>query len=229
MVIVEKPAGVLTIPDRFDATKPNLLGMLQEAYGAIWVVHRLDRETSGIICFARTEEAHRHLNLQFSERRVDKIYLALVDGRPTPPQGTIEKPIGPHPSIPGKMTISRTGKYALTHYTVVDTFKSFSLVEANIKTGRTHQVRVHLSSIGHPLAVDPVYGKRDALFLSEIKLRRFRTGNSLEEPRPLMNRLTLHALRLGVEHPETGQRVEVESPLPKDFRALINQLDKWGR
>lgn len=229
MVIVEKPAGVLTIPDRFDASKPSLQGLLQEKYGSIWVVHRLDRETSGIICFARNEAAHRHLNMQFSERSVDKIYLALVDGHPNPSVGTIEKNIAPHPGIPGKMMISRMGKYALTHYKVVDTFQSFSLVEANIKTGRTHQVRIHLSSIGHPLAVDPLYGKRAALFLSEIKLRRFRTGNQTEDPRPLMSRMTLHALRLAVQHPETGERIVVESPLPKDFKALINQLDKWGR
>lgn len=126
------------------------------------------------------------------------------------------------------MSINKQGKYALTLYQVTDTFKAFSLVEANIKTGRTHQVRIHLSSIGHPLAVDPVYGKRDALYLSEIKLRNFRTAK-LEEERPIMSRLTLHALRLGLEHPETGARVEVESPLPKDFKALLNQLDKWGR
>ncbi|MBV6428427.1 MAG: putative RNA pseudouridine synthase [Haliscomenobacter sp.] len=228
LLVVEKPAGVLTIPDRFDPSKPNLLAMLQEAFGAIWVVHRLDRETSGLVCFAKNEEAHRHLNLQFSERTVDKVYLALTDGRPLPPSGSIEQPIAPHPGVAGKMMIHRQGKYALTLYRVADTFRSFSLVEANIKTGRTHQIRVHLSSIGHPLAVDPIYGKRAELFLSEIKLRNFRTGK--EEPeRPLMSRLTLHALNLGITHPRSGERLVVESPLPKDFRALLNQLDKWGR
>ncbi len=228
LLVVEKPAGVLTIPDRFDSSKPNLLNMLQEAFGEIWVVHRLDKETSGLVCFAKNEEAHRHLNLQFGDRTVDKIYLALVDGRPTPPSGSIEQPIAPHPGIAGKMTIHKHGKYALTLYRVVDTFRNFSLVEANIKTGRTHQIRVHLSSIGHPLAVDPLYGKRQALYLSEIKLRNFRTGKE-ESERPLMQRLTLHALNLGVTHPRTGERVVVESPLPKDFRAMLNQLDKWGR
>ena len=228
LIVVEKPSGILSIPDRFDATKPNLLAILQERVGPIWVVHRLDRETSGIICFAKNEAAHRHLSIQFTERRVDKIYLALVEGRPSPPNGSIEKPIGPHPNIPGKMTISRTGKYSLTFYETCDTFRAFSLIEANIKTGRTHQVRVHLSSIGHPLAVDPMYGKREAIYLSEIKLRHFRIGKN-EEERPIMNRLTLHALRLGLEHPETGARLAVESPLPKDFGALIKQLDKWGR
>lgn len=228
MVVVEKPAGMLTIPDRFDPEKENLVQILEEIYGKIWVVHRLDRETSGILCFAKNEAAHRELNLQFSERTVDKYYLALVDGRPTPPTGTIDKPIAPSPTHAGKMMIHAHGKPALTHYKVVDTFKAFSLVEANIKTGRTHQVRVHLSAIGHPLAVDPLYGKRAVLYLSEIKLRNFRLGKS-EEEKPLMSRLTLHSSRLGLLHPSTKERLEVESPLPKDFRAVLNQLNKWGR
>lgn len=228
LIVVEKPPGVLSIPDRFDAHKENLLGMLQERLEQIFVVHRLDRETSGLICFAKTEEAHRHLSMQFAEREVDKYYLALVDGRPVPPSGSIDKPIAPHPGIAGKMMVHAQGKPALTLYQVLDTYRSFSLVEANIKTGRTHQIRVHMSSIGHPLAVDPMYGKRDALLLSEIKLHNFRIGKFSEE-RPLMNRLTLHALRLGFTHPLTQERIEVESTLPKDFRALLNQLDKWGR
>ncbi len=228
LLVVEKPPGMLSIPERFDPLKENLLGKLRETYGQVLVVHRLDRETSGLMCFARTEEAHRNLSIQFTERQVDKYYMALVDGRPLPPTGTIDKPIGPHPSIAGKMAISPMGKPALTLYRVLDTYRSFSLVEANIKTGRTHQIRVHLSSIGHPLAVDPLYGKRAFLLLSEIKLRNFHLGKYAEE-RPLIQRLTLHAWRLGLRHPVNGERLEVESPLPKDFRALLSQLDKWGR
>lgn len=228
LLVVEKPPGMLSIPERFDPLKENLLGKLRQIYGQVLVVHRLDRETSGLMCFARTEEAHRNLSIQFTERQVDKYYLALVDGRPLPPTGTIDKPIGPHPSIAGKMAISPLGKPALTLYRVLDTYRSFSLVEANIKTGRTHQIRVHLNSIGHPLAVDPLYGKRAFLLLSEIKLRNFHLGKYAEE-KPLIQRLTLHAWRLGLNHPVHGERLEVESPLPKDFRALLSQLDKWGR
>jgi RluA family pseudouridine synthase len=228
LLIVEKPAGMLSIPERFDPQKDNLLGRLRQQYGQVMVVHRLDRETSGLICFARTEAAHRHLSMQFTNREVDKYYITLVDGRPVPPQGIIDKPIGPHPSIGGKMTVTPNGKPALTLYRVLDTYRNFSLVEANIKTGRTHQIRVHFSSIGHPLAVDPLYGKRECLMLSEIKLRGYHLGK-FEEERPLIQRLTLHAWRLGLIHPVTETRIEVESPFPKDFNALLRQLDKWGR
>lgn len=228
LIVVEKPPGMLSIPERFDPLKDNLLSRLRQIYGQVFVVHRLDRETSGLMCFARKEEAHRNLSIQFTERQVDKYYLALVDGRPIPPSGIIDKPIGPHASIAGKMAITPTGKPAITLYQVLDTYRNFSLVQANIKTGRTHQIRVHFSSIGHPLAVDPLYGKREFLLLSEIKLRNFRIGKYAEE-KPLIHRLTLHAWKLGLTHPVSGERLEVESPLPKDFRALLSQLDKWGR
>lgn len=228
LLIVNKPAEVLTIPDRFDTTKPNVIGLLSEHYAdKIWVVHRLDRETSGIICFAKTEEAHKNLSQQFFNRTVDKIYLALVDGKPNPDANTIDAPIGPHPTLPGKMTVIRTGKSSVTDYKVTEVFKAFSLVEANIRTGRTHQVRVHFKHIGHPLAVDPLYGKREAFFLSEVKYRKYQLGKDQEE-RPLMSRTTLHAYQLSLAHPVTGERMTFTNPLPKDFQAVLNQLRKWG-
>lgn len=229
LVVVNKPAGMLSIPDRFILDKPNLVQALQAQYGEIWVVHRLDRETSGIICFARNEAAHRHLNAQFQARTVDKIYAVLVDGRPLPPQGRIEKPIAPHPTLPGKMVVSPQGKYALTLYEVVDTFKAFSLVHANIRTGRTHQIRVHFTAIGHPLAVDPLYGKRRAFLLSELKRQNFNLSKLAEAERPLMERLTLHAARLALDHPRSGEKLQWDCSPPKDFRALLHQLEKWGR
>jgi len=226
-VIVNKPAGMLTIPDRFVPEKENLSNLLSDLMGPVWVVHRLDRETSGMLCFARNENAHRHLNEQFSNRTVDKVYSVLVEGRPLPPEGAIDKGIAPHPSIPGKMIASAQGKPSLTLYRVVDTFKAFSLVDANIKTGRTHQIRVHFASIGHPLTVDPLYGKRDAFFLSEVKQNYNKSKREIE--RPIMERLTLHAARLSLDHPSTGERLTFQCDPPKDFRALLNQLGKWGR
>jgi 23S rRNA pseudouridine955/2504/2580 synthase/23S rRNA pseudouridine1911/1915/1917 synthase len=229
LLIVNKPADLLTIPDRFDATKPNLIHFLSDHYKEkIWIVHRLDRETSGILCFAKTEEAHRHLSQQFFNRTVDKIYLALVDGKPNPSQGTIDAPIGEHPTLPGRMTVIRTGKKAVTDYKILEVFKAFSLVEANIRTGRTHQIRVHFKHLGHPLAVDALYGKRDAFFLSEVKNRKYQLGKEQEE-RPLMARTTLHAHQLTLEHLHTGERATFTAPLPKDFQAVVNQLTKWGR
>ncbi|MCB9080910.1 MAG: RluA family pseudouridine synthase [Lewinellaceae bacterium] len=228
LLIALKPAGVLSIPDRFDASKENLLDQLRQEWGEVLVVHRLDRETSGILCFARNEAAHRHLNQQFFDRSVDKYYLALVEGKPVPAEGSIDRPIAPHPTIPGKMMVAKQGKSALTHYRTLDTFRFCSLMEAEIKTGRTHQIRVHFSALGHPLVVDSVYGKRSGLFLSEIKNRGFNSGKDTEE-RPLLGRLSLHAARLILTHPSTGERMEFAGELPKDFRATLAQLEKWGR
>lgn len=229
LLIVNKPPDLLTIPDRFDISKPNLYHLLSEQYEEkIYIVHRIDRETSGIICFAKTEEAHKHLSQQFEGRTVNKTYLALVEGKPNPPEGTIDKPIGPHPTQAGIMTVMKSGKSAVTDYKTIEVFKAFSLVEANIKTGRTHQIRVHFKSIGHPLAVDPLYGKREVFYLSEIKHRSYQLGKDQEE-RPLMSRTTLHAYQLTLEHPGTGERMSFQAPLPKDFQAVVNQLNKWGR
>ncbi|HOY16293.1 MAG TPA: RluA family pseudouridine synthase [Haliscomenobacter sp.] len=229
IIVCEKPSGLLSIPDRFDQEKPNLYHLLEAQYGQVWIVHRIDRETSGILVFARNEDAHRALNQQFLDRTVEKIYLALVEGRPMPPTGEINKAIAPHPSIAGKMITSGKGKSALTLYKVVDTYKAYALVEADIKTGRTHQIRVHFASIGHPLAVDPVYGKRAAFFLSEIKTHRFNLKKDQDEEQALVSRLTLHAHKLTLDHPATGERMAFTCELPKDFRALLSQLDKWGR
>ncbi len=227
LVIVNKPPHVLSIPDRFSPEKPNLQHMLTEKYGKIWTVHRLDKETSGIICFAKNEDAHRHLSLQFSDRQVEKYYLALVDGHPSPEQDIIDKPIAKHPHKGGQMTIHHSGKPALSEYELVEKFRHFSLLKVQIKTGRTHQIRIHLKSIGHPLVVDSIYGKREALYLSEIKQRRFRLGKDQEE-RPLLSRIALHAFTLKITHPESGEVVQYEAEPPKDMRAVLQQLRKWA-
>ena len=140
----------------------------------------------------------RHLSHQFQERTVEKIYYALVDGILTATEGEINQGIAPHPARPGKMMVSNKGKKSLTYYKVVEQFQSFALVEANIKTGRTHQIRVHFEAIGYPLAIDELYGNRTEFRLSEIKLRKYRLGKDQIE-RPLMSRTTLHAFRLELD------------------------------
>ena len=227
LVIVQKPANYLSIPDRFDAEKPNLYHYLQKKYGSIFIVHRLDKETSGLICFAKNEEAHKHLSEQFFEHTVDKVYLALVEGSLHTPEGRIEKAIGKHPAIPGKMIITKRGKKSLTLYKVVEEFKAYSLVETIIKTGRTHQIRIHLESIGHPLMIDSMYGRQDSFYLSSLKLRKYKIQKDVEE-RPLMSRTTLHSYRLSFIHPRSKEKVTFENPLPKDFGAVLKQLRKWG-
>jgi len=228
LILANKPPGLLSIPDRFAPEKPNLLALLNRQYGKVWTVHRIDRETSGLICFARNEEAHRNLSLQFEQRAVEKTYLALLDGPAVPEEGTIDRPLAESQSQPGKMVVAKKGKAAITRYKVAERFRQFTLVEARIETGRTHQIRAHFESIGHPLAVDRLYGRREAFYLSEVKQKGFHLSRE-EEERPLLSRLPLHAWKLALDHPHTGERLVFEAPLPKDFAAVLKQLRKWGK
>ncbi|MEK7255426.1 MAG: RluA family pseudouridine synthase [Bacteroidota bacterium] len=227
-VIVNKAPFVLTIPDRFAPEKFNLFHWLNDHYGRVFVVHRLDKETSGILIFAKNEEAHRSLSLQFEGREVDKFYYVLVEGRVHEEEGVIDKPIAPHPAHPDKMIISAHGKPSVTHYKVLEYFKNYTFLEANIKTGRTHQIRVHFQALGYPLAVDALYGRKEKFLLSDVKGRKFKLGKEQEE-QPLMVRSSLHAGRLYFQHPRTGEAMTFEAPLPRDFAAVMAQLRKWGK
>jgi 23S rRNA pseudouridine955/2504/2580 synthase/23S rRNA pseudouridine1911/1915/1917 synthase len=227
LLVANKPAGLLTIPDRF-GNKDSLQSALERKFGKVFIVHRLDRETSGVICFARNEAAHRHLSLQFEHHTTDKFYLALLDGVLHHDEGEIDKPIGEHPAISGKMAIVNSGKPSLTFYRAIERFKRFTLAESLIKTGRTHQIRVHFQSIGYPLAVDALYGHRAALYLSEIKGKAYKSGKYSDDERPLMERTSLHSYRLRLDHPATGERLEFKADLPKDLAAVLSQLRKWG-
>jgi 23S rRNA pseudouridine1911/1915/1917 synthase len=228
MLVINKPAGLLSIPDRYDAQKPNARHMLEKKYGKIWVVHRLDKNTSGLVCFALHEAAHKSLSAQFEDRTVEKQYWAIVYGRPPATEGTIEKPIAPHPYIRGKMAINPKGKNATTHYRAIETFGHYALLECQIETGRTHQIRVHLESLGCPIAGDGLYGKSDTLFLSAIKQRGFKLSKGTSE-RALLNRQALHAIKLKLVHPFDEQAMSFEAPLPKDMSATLNQLRKWNK
>lgn len=229
LVVVNKAPDSLTIPDRFDPHKFNLMTELKKSFGEIYVVHRLDKETSGILVFAKTPEAHKSLNRQFQEREADKYYLALTKGMPYPSEDLIDKPIGPDPRGGGKMRIDfHGGKRSATAYEVVESYKNYSLVRLQLFTGRTHQVRVHMAGIGHPLAVDPLYGGDEAIFLSKIKLKGFNLkANEVE--RPLLNRVSLHAYQLSFDHPTSNERVMYMAPPPKDFRSTVRQLQKWSK
>ena len=227
LIIVNKPAHFLTIPDRFVLEKPNLLTFLKEKFESVFIVHRLDKETSGVICFAKNEAAHRNLSMQFENRTVDKYYLAIVEGQVHKDEGEIDKPIANNMRDAGRMIIAKRGKPSLTVFKLLEKFKNYSLVEANIKTGRTHQVRIHFESIGYPLMIDSLYGRQSEFFLSQVKMKKYRRGKNVEE-RPLMNRTTLHAHKFAFDHPTTGERVNFEVEPPKDFRAVLNQLRKWG-
>lgn len=227
LIVVDKPADVLSIPDRFDKNIFNIAGFLAANYPSVFTVHRLDKPTSGIMIFAKTAEAHAHLSKQFQERTTKKTYWALVDGHP-PAEREIDKPIGYHPTIPGKMMVTARGKSALSRFVVEEQFRRFSSLAVTIETGRTHQIRVHLASIGFPLAVDELYGAREGLFLSEIKGRNFRLAKN-EDERPLVGRASLHAWKLTVVHPATGETMTFSTDLPKDLAAAQKQLRKLDR
>lgn len=228
MLMVNKPAGVLVIPDRFNSDLPSLNRLLETKIGQrIWVVHRLDRDTSGVMCFAKNEEMHRYLSQLFEAHDVGKFYAGIVMGRVIPEEGRIEAPIAEHPTQKGKMVTARKGKASVTDYKVVEQWALHSLVQFQIHTGRTHQIRVHMQSIGHPIVCDELYGDGKPFLLSSIK-KKFKLSEKEETERPLMSRLGLHAYRLMLHKPD-GTLVDIEAPLPKDMAACVNQLNKWSK
>lgn len=227
-VVVNKPVGILSIPDRFDAEKANIFSILRNHYPEIYSVHRLDKETSGILIYAKTKEVHRYLSRAFEDRSVCKFYLALVNGVVLNDEGLIDKKIDKDRFRPGKMVVSGGGKESQTGYRVLERFDQCSLIEAELLTGRTHQIRVHMQAIGHPLLVDPDYGGKEMIFLSDIKKKKFKLGKYQEE-QPVMTRVTLHAYRLNFRHPYTHEEINFEVAPPKDFAALLNQLRKWSK
>lgn len=223
-IAVDKPSGLLSIPDR-EGKETSLKSQLRAKYGNIFTVHRLDRDTSGLIIFARTEQAHSTLSKSFEERTVHKIYQGIVLGTLPQQNGSIDAPIMEHPTKPSLMVINRRGKNSLTDYEVLEAIGAFSFCQFRIHTGRTHQIRIHMQSIGHPIACDELYGDGKPIFLSAIK-KNFKLSKSEESERPLLARLALHAHKLQFTDPK-GQTHSFEAPLPKDLRALLAQLKKW--
>lgn len=221
---------MLTIPDRYSPDKLSLHQLLLKKYEEIFIVHRLDKETSGILLFAKTAEAHKKFSSLFAKRDIRKFYLTVVDGQPYEDTATIDKPIAPTPNHLDRMRIDKRGKESITRYKVLQRFKEFSLLEVEILTGRTHQIRVHLESEGIPLASDPTYSRRQALFAADIKGRKFKgvSKKSNKEIRPLISRSILHAWRLEFDHPITKEAITVEASIPKDIRAVVSQLKKWN-
>jgi len=227
LVVLDKPSGLLTLPDRYRSDLPNLFELLTKEYGKIYVVHRLDKETSGLICFAKEEATHKELCRQFEYRETTKKYIAIVDGVLFKQEGEITASLTAAKG--GKMRVdNQFGKESITKYKVKEAFKNYSCLDVEILTGRTHQIRVHLSHIGHPLAVDNKYSRKNALFLSKIKKKKFNLKKYTEE-RPIMSRVPLHAYHLAFVHPQTQEKMAFDAPLPKDMRALLNQLGKWDK
>ncbi len=214
---------MLTIPDREQSEK-SLKDMLLEKYGSIFTVHRLDKDTSGLVLFAKNETTHKYLNKIFEERQVEKYYVGVVLGMPPEETGLIDAPIAEHQTNKGMMIVHRRGKPSQTGYEVLEANKHFSLVSFQLHTGRTHQIRVHSKNMGHPLACDPLYGDGKPVLLSSVK-KKFKLSKHDEEERPMISRLALHSYRLKFTD-EHGKLMELEAGIPKEFRALMTQLNK---
>ncbi|QHT55500.1 RluA family pseudouridine synthase [Cellulomonas sp. H30R-01] len=215
VVVVDKPVGVAAHPSP-GWTGPTVVGALAAAGYRIstsgaaerqGVVHRLDVGTSGLMVVAKSEHAYTVLKRAFKERTVEKVYHALVQGHPEPTTGTIDAPIGRHPSADWKFAVVADGKPSVTHYEVLEMLPSASLVEVHLETGRTHQIRVHFAALRHPCVGDLTYGADPTLAA--------RTG---------LSRQWLHAVRLGFEHPGTGQWLEVTSTYPDDLAHALETL-----
>jgi 23S rRNA pseudouridine1911/1915/1917 synthase len=222
VLVVDKAPGVVVHPAR--GHREGTLAQLLEPLLPDWaqggdadasgeperrgIVHRLDRDTSGLLVVARTQIALTRLQAALADRRIEREYLALVEGRPPARSGTIEAPIGRDPRMRTRMAVGGAGqREARTHFTLERALAGTSLLRLRLETGRTHQIRVHLQAIGHPVCGDPEYGSAGLLGLE----RQF-----------------LHATRLAFEHPLSGERVEVSSPLPADLRAALKRAGTAG-
>lgn len=224
LLAVDKPPGVLSAPARGEGlTVADLLRDRPELADnpAFRIVHRLDREASGVLLYARTLRGQRHLVAQFVRKKVEKVYIALVSGYVLE-DGEIDLRLRFDRRGNRVRAVRSGGLAALTRYRVLQRLAGNTVIECRPVTGRTHQIRAHLAAIGHPLSVDPPYGGGQAILLSFYK-PDYRASRRRPE-RPLIDRLTLHAARISFAHPATGAPQTIESPLPKDMRAAINQL-----
>ncbi|XQT34778.1 ribosomal large subunit pseudouridine synthase D (rRNA-uridine isomerase D) (rRNA pseudouridylate synthase D) [Thermotoga neapolitana DSM 4359] len=220
IIVIDKPGDMIVhpVPSKLSGTLVNAIlyhcSDLQGVGGKLrpGIVHRLDKETSGVIVVAKNDLAHQSLSRQFKDRKVKKTYILLARGRIKEDEGTVELPLARHPVLRVKMTVSENGKEAITHYRVLKRFDDVAtLVLAFPQTGRTHQIRVHMKSLGHPIMGDKIYGKYKEDEMFGIK------------------RQMLHALKLGFFHPRTGEWMEFVSPIPEDFKEAIRKIAAYVR
>ena len=225
IIVLNKPAGLLVLPDRFDLTLPSLTSLFTSGGDEIFVVHRLDKDTSGCIVMAKTKEGHAFLNTEFSSHRVGKHYTAICTGELRDDEGVIDLPIGEHRTTHTMRIDHRNGKRSETAYTVEERFQGFTLLDVRPRTGRTHQIRVHLKGIGYPLLSDPLYGNGQPFFLSKTK-KDYRKGK--EGEKPLLSRTALHASSVELLHPRSEEKMSFTAPLPKDMRSVVRMLRKYA-
>jgi RluA family pseudouridine synthase len=225
IVVLNKRAGLLIAADRYDTEAPRLDLAAEKEFGRLYAVHRIDKDTSGVIVYARTPEAHKNLSLQFENREIGKIYHCLVNGRPLWKNLHVDISLQPDGDFRHRTVVNqRFGKPAVTDFTLIGICGPYSWIEARPKTGRTHQIRVHLAQNGLGIVCDPLYsGNQKPVRLSDIKHNWH--GDPYEE-RPLLNRLGLHAYQITLSHPLSGERMTFTAPYAKDLDATRKQLAK---
>lgn len=209
LLVVNKPAGLLSLPDGYHPDLPHLRSVLEPQFGRLWIVHRLDKETSGVVLLARSQDAHRALNDAFASRATIKTYHALVIGEPTWQQHTVDLPLLPDGDRRHRTIVHvERGKVSITRLHVMERFRSYTLIKAMPKTGRTHQIRAHLAALGFPIVADALYGNRSS------------------SDAPPIDRLGLHARSIQIVHPTVHQEMCFDAPYPQDFQAALRTLGK---
>ena len=204
ILVINKPAGLPVLPDGWEKDAPYLVKMLEEEYGKIFIVHRLDKITSGVMVFARTAETHRALNIQFEDREAEKVYHAIVEGEPKWNEKITKFPLLANVGKKHRTVVNdQKGKPSETRFRILKRYQAGALVEAKPMTGRTHQIRVHASALGHPLLGDVLYGASET---------------------DLIHRPALHAHSLTITHPETKERLTFKAERPDDFVSALERL-----
>jgi tRNA pseudouridine32 synthase/23S rRNA pseudouridine746 synthase len=214
LLVINKPAGLSTLPDGYNLTLPHVKSLLEPQAGHLWIVHRLDKETSGVLILARSALAHRSLNIQFEHHLVRKVYHALVDGTPAWTEHTIDLPLRPNGDRSHRTVVDQqTGKPAVTHLEILERFGCYCLLEAVPETGRTHQIRAHLSSLGLYIVGDKLYRRKK----SQVQQDRAAAIN-------LTNGMGLHAKSLEITHPLSNERLKFEAPYPLAWDTILHEL-----
>lgn len=220
LLVINKPSGLRTIPDGYHPSLPHLSGLLKERYGRIWVVHRLDKDTSGVILFARSAEAHRALNQQFEERKTLKEYHAICVGMPEWETLSIALPLRIDGDRKHRTIIDhQTGKPAKTDVAVLQRLGVFTLLAAIPHSGYTHQIRVHLAAVDLPLLKDPLY--KSLKPETQVQIQAQRTSEQVP-----IKQVALHAFQITFIHPVSGEALTIEAPYPNDFQQTILALQK---
>ena len=222
LLAVNKPAGLATLPDGYNPSLPHIKSLLEAQYGRLWIVHRLDKETSGVLLLARSAQAHRLLNTQFEKHLVSKVYHAVVRGNIAWIEKTVDLPLRPNGDRRHRTVVdTQAGKPAVTHFKVLENLGAYCFLEAIPETGRTHQIRAHLAAVGLSILGDKLYTR------TSHQTRGVASAASEQENNPAFNTsasMALHAYSLEISHPLSGERLKFTAPYPAGLAALLERL-----